>query len=164
MEIERLRLQVEITNAQLLYETTPARMNISVKHGSMDIQHEPLKLTIDNRGFFDSVGIKSNTARAREQVQKGKTAVQDAAGRYTREKNAMQGPNAQSPAEIAGAEATQSTPAQVGVVPIEKPEMSWSGGKVTISAERDQVDIEWEPQSVDFTYVPYSVEFYIDKW
>jgi hypothetical protein len=164
MEIERLRLQYEITNAQLLYEITPAKMNISVKHGEVDIKREPLKLTIDNRGFFDSVGIKSSTTQAREQAQKGKAAAQDAAGRYTREKNAMLGPDTMSPAEIAAARNTQPVQTELTFTPSEKPKMSWSGGKVTVNAERDRVDIEWEPQSVDFTYVPYSVEFYVDKW
>ncbi len=164
MEIERLRLQYEITRAQLLYEITPAKMNISVKRGDVKIEQDPLKLTIDNRGFFDSIGIKSTATQAKEQAQKGKAAAQDAVGRYTREKNAMLGPNAMNPAQLAAAEATAPPKTSVGVVPIEKPKLNWSGGKVTVNAERNQVDIEWEPQSIEFTYVPYSVEFYIDKW
>lgn len=48
--------------------------------------------------------------------------------------------------------------------PSEKPKMSWSGGQVTVSVEKDQVEVDWEPQSIEFTYIPYSVEFYIDKW
>jgi len=163
MEIERLRLQYEITNAQLLYEVTPAKMNISVKHGQMDIRHEPLKLTIDNQGFFDSVGIKSDTPQAKEQAQKGKTAI-DAVGRYTREKNATLDPNAMNSAEISAAQTAQSAASGQEAALADKPKLTWSGGKVTIKAERDQVSVDWEPQSVDFTYVPYSVEFYIDKW
>lgn len=163
MEIERLRLKYEITRAQLLYEITPARMNISVKHGEMDIQHEPLKLTIDNQGFFDSVGIKADTQKAREQAQKAK-AVLDAAGRYTREKSAASNPTAVNPSEIAAAQTAQSASSSQPDTPAEKPRMSWSGGKVTIKAERDQINVDWEPQSIDFTYIPYSVEFYIDKW
>ena len=81
MEIERLRLQYEITRAQLLYEITPAKMNISVKRGDVKIEQDPLKLTIDNRGFFDSIGIKSTATQAKEQAQKGKAAAQDAVGR-----------------------------------------------------------------------------------
>jgi hypothetical protein len=163
MEIERLRLQYEITNAQLLYEVTPAKMNISVTHGQIDIQHEPLKLTIDNQGFFDSVGIKADTSQAKEQAQKGKTAL-DAAGRYTREKITATNPNSMNSAEISAMQTVQSGGSAQGAPLAEKPKMSWSGGKVTIKSERDQVNIDWEPQSIDFTYVPYSVEFYIDKW
>lgn len=163
MEIERLRLKYEITNAQLLYEITPAKMNISVKRGQMDIQHEPLKLTIDNQGFFDSVGIKANTQEGREQAQKGKAAL-DAAGRYTREKSAALNPAPTNPSEIAAAQAAQSASSGQPAAPAEKPRMTWSGGKVTIKAERDQIKVDWEPQSIDFTYIPYSVEFYIDKW
>jgi hypothetical protein len=164
MEIERLRLQYEITHAQLLYEVTPAKLNVSVRHGEMDIQHEPLKLTIDNQGFFDSIGIKSSSTQAREQAQKGKAAAQDAAGRYTREKNAMLGPNPMSPSDLEAAKVGQSVQTQLTFTPSEKPKTSWSGGKVTVSAEKDQVEVDWEPQSIDFTYIPYSVEFYIDKW
>lgn len=163
MEIERLRLQYEITNAQLLYEITPAKMNISVKHGEMDIQHEPLKLTIDNQGFFDSVGIKSEPSQAKEQAQKGKAAI-DAAGRYSREKNATLDPKSMNAAEIAITQTAQSTQPTADSATVEKPKLTWSGGKVTVKAERDQINIDWEPQSIDFTYVPYSVEFYIDKW
>lgn len=163
MEIERLRLQYEITRAQLLYEITPAKLNISVKRGEMDIQHEPLKLTIDNQGFFDSVGIKADTPQAKEQAQKG-TAALDAAGRYVREKNATLSPNAMNPSEIAAAQTAQSASIQTAAATAEKPKLTWSGGKVTIKAERDQVSVDWQPQSIDFTYIPYAVEFYIDKW
>lgn len=163
MEIERLRLQYEITKAQLLYEITPAKMNISVKRGQMDIQYEPLKLTIDNQGFFDSVGIKADTPQAKEQAQKGKAAL-DAAGRYVREKSANLNPNEMVPNEIAAVQTAQSaSPAPVSS-PAERPKMSWSGGKVTIKAEKDEVSVDWQPQSIDFKYIPYSVEFYIDKW
>lgn len=164
MKIERLRLQYEITRAQLLYEITPAKMNITVKHGNLKNERDPLKLTIDNKGFFDSIGIKSTATQAREHAQRGRAAAQDAVGRYTREKNAMLGPNAMNPAQLAAAEATAPPKTSVGVVPVEKPKLNWSGGKVTVNAERDQVDIEWEPPSIEFTYIPYSVEFYIDKW
>jgi hypothetical protein len=163
MEIERLRLQYEITKAQLLYEITPAKLNISVKHGQMDIKHEPLKLTIDNQGFFDSVGIKADTPQAREQAQKGKAAI-DAAGRYTREKSVSLNPTTMNPSEIAAVQAVESSSGARAASPAEKPRMTWTGGKVSIKAERDQINVDWQLQSVDFKYIPYAVEFYIDKW
>ncbi len=163
MEIEKLRLRYEITNAHLLYEVTPAKMNITVKHGQMDIKHEPLKLTIDNQGFFDSVGIKSDTPQAKEQAQKGKTAL-DAAGRYTREKIATLNPTTMNSTEPAAAQKTESASPGQSATSENKQKLTWSGGKVTIKAEQDQVSVDWEPRSVDVTYVPYSVEFYIEKW
>jgi hypothetical protein len=160
MEIERLRLQYEITNAQLLYEITPAKMNISVKHGQMDIQREPLKLTIDPQSFADATQISADSSQAREQAQKGKTAV-DAAGRYSREKNATLNPAQMNSAEIAAAASAQGAAAGQAAG---RPKLTWTGGKVTLQAEQDQVSVDWQPQSIEFTYIPYSVEFYIDKW
>jgi len=156
MEIERIRLQYEITNAQLLYEVTPAKMNISVKHGQLDIQHEPLKLVIDNQSFSESAKVGADASQAR-----GKAAL-DAAGRYSREKSATLNPAQMNSAEIAAAQTAQASAA--GEPAGERPKLTWTGGKVTIKAERDEVSVDWQPQSVDFRYVPYSVEFYIDKW
>jgi hypothetical protein len=154
MEIERLRLQFEITNAQLLYKVTPAKMNISIEHGQMDIDHEPLKLTIEDQSFSDSTQISADTPQSDEQAQRAKAAL-DAAGRYSREKSAAASP--------AGTDATVMTVAETSGG-TDKPKLTWTGGKVTIKAERDQVSVDWQPQKIDFTYIPYSVEYYIDKW
>ncbi len=157
MEIERLRLQYEITKAQLLYEVTPARLNISVKRGQVDIQHEPLKLTIENQSF-DSVGIKADTPR--EQAQSGK-AVLDAAGRYAREKSAASDPGAANSPEAAAFEAAQR---EVSPRAPQRPEddLERRQGDDRGGAGRDQRGLGSAEHRL--TYIPYSVEFYIDKW
>jgi len=147
MEIERLRLKYEITNAQLLYKVTPAKMDISIQRGGIDVEREPLKLTIEDQNFADSTKLSAGTPQSNGQAQNAKAAL-DAAGRYSREKT--------TPASPAGAEAAED---EAG-----KPKLTWTGGRVTIKAEQDQVSVDWQPKSIEYTYIPYSVEYYIEKW
>jgi hypothetical protein len=164
MRVEKLFLRYAITPAQLLYESTPARMKVSAKRGEMKIEREPLKLTIDNRAFLDEIGIKSHATQAREYAQRGRQAARDAVGRYAREGNMMLGPDAMSPAQIVAARGKATARSELKFIPADKPKLSWSGGDVKIRTERDDIDIEWQPHNLDFRYIPYSIEYYLDKW
>ncbi len=145
MEIERLRLQYEITKAQLLYEVTPARLNISVKRGQVDIQHEPLKLTIENQSF-DSVGIKADTPR--EQAQSGKAVLTLPAGTRAK-KSAESDPGAANspkarPLRRRSREGFTRAP--------QGPKMTWSGGRVTIEAGGDEICVDWDRRASTYLH------------
>lgn len=164
MKVEKLFLRYAATPAQLLYQSSPTRMQVSVKRGEMKIEREPLKLTIDNRAFRDEIGIKSRATQAQEYAQRGKQAARDATGRYAREGSMMLGPDGMSSAQIAAARGKATTRTELKFIPAEKPKLHWSGGRVRVHSERDDIDFEWQPHNLDFRYIPYSIEYYLDKW
>jgi hypothetical protein len=164
MNVERLFLRYAITPAQLLHETTPSTMQVSKTRGEVKIEHEPLKLTIDNRAYHDSIGIKTQATQAQEYAQKGAQAAKSATGKYAQEGDMMLGPNAMSPAEIAASRNSQMVLSELTFISNQKPKLQWSGGDVSIDARPDELNIDWTPYSLDFSYVPYSIDYYMDKW
>ena len=163
MRIEKVYLSYEITPAQLLYKSTPAQMQISVERGGMQMESEPMRMEIDNRQFFDSIGIKDNQTHAQENAQAGKEAALDAAGRYARQKNAMMGPDAVSISQIAAPQGKEPVKTEMAFLPEEKPKTSWSGGDVNMQYIKDKVEISWKPHEMEFTYVPYAVDYHVEK-
>jgi hypothetical protein len=163
MRIEKVILMYEITPAQLLYKSAPARMQVSVEHGGLQIESEPMKMQIDNKQFFDSIGLKGIQAQAQESAQTGKQAAQEAAGQYTRQKNAMTGPDAVSISKIVAAQGRKPVKTVLAFLPEEKPKVSWSGGELNMRFIKDKVEISWKPHELEFTYVPYSVDYHLEK-
>ncbi len=163
MRIERVFLMYEITPAKLLYKSTPAQMQISVERGGMQMKREPMRMELDNRQFFDSIGLKGIRTRAQENAQAGKKAAQDAAGRYTKQKNAMTGPDAVSISQLAVQQGREPVKTVLAFLPEAKPKASWTGGELNMHFIRDKVEISWKPHELEFTYVPYSIECHVEK-
>lgn len=163
MRIEKVYLTYEITPAQLMYKSTPAQMQISVERGGMQMDSEPIRMELDNRQFFDSIGIKDHQTLSQENVQAGKEAALDAAGRYTRQKNAMMGPDAVNISQIVAQQGKEPVKTVLAFLPEEKPKTSFSGGEVNMQFIKDKVEISWKPHELEFTYVPYSVDYHVEK-
>ncbi len=163
MRIEKVFLMYEITPAQLLYKSTPAQMQISVKRGGMQMKNDPIRMELDNRQFFDSIGIKGIRTQAQEKIQKGKDAALHAAGQYTRQKNAMTGPDAVTISQIVVQEAREPVKTVLAFLPEAKPKTSWSGGELNMRFIKDKVEISWKPPELEFTYVPYSIDIRAEK-
>lgn len=163
MRIEKIQLMYDITPAQLLYKHTPAEMQVAVTHGQMQVEHDPLRLELDNKQFFDSINIKGIQAQASDQVQQGKEAALEAAGRYSREKTAMTGPDAVTMSQLVAQQGRTPTQMQMTFLPSAKPKTSWSGGDVKVQFSKDKVEITWSPHKMEFTYVPYSVKYHAER-
>jgi hypothetical protein len=163
MRIEKVFLAYEITPAQLLYKSSPAQMQISVERGGMQMESEPMLMKLDNKQFFDSIGITDNQTRVQENARAGKEAAVEAVGRYTRQKNAMMGPDAVSISQIAAQQGREPVKTALAFLPEEKPKARWSGGEVNMRFIKDKVEISWKPNELEFTYVPYSVDYRVEK-
>jgi len=163
MRIEKVVLMYEITPAQLLYKSSPAQMQVSVKRGGLQIESDPIQLELDNKQFFDSIGIKGIQTHAQEKIRAGKDAAQEMAGRYTMQKNAMMGPDAVSISQITAQQGQTAAKTVLAFLPEAKPKVSWSGGETNIQFIKDKVEISWQPPDLEFTYVPYSVDYRTEK-
>ncbi len=163
MRIERVQLMYDITPAQLIYKRTPPEMQISITHGQMQIENDPLRLELDNKQFFDSINIKSIQSQASDQIQQGKEAALEAAGRYAKEKTAMTGPDAVTMSQLVAQQGQVPVQMQLAFLPAAKPKTSWSGGDVKVQFTKDKIEITWTPHKMEFTYVPYSVKYHTEK-
>ncbi|MDF2685976.1 MAG: hypothetical protein K0S55_1157 [Clostridia bacterium] len=157
-------LRIETTRAQLLLNIIPAKMDIKTEKKGLSIKSNPIKLEIDNRSFFDSMGLKSLKELARDNIALGKNAVIEAMQRYADQKNAMSGPNKISIGKIQLLRVQRPIQHMMTFIPSEKPSMDWSGGNVDISYEKDITDITWIPATVEAEYIPYKIKMFIDEW
>jgi len=163
MRIEKVFLSYEITPAQLMYKSKPAQMQVSVERGGMQMESEPMRMELDNKQFFDSIGIKDIKTQAKENAQAGKEAAVETVGRDTRQKNAMMGPDAVSIFKIVAQQGQEPVKTELAFLPEEKPKTNWSGGEVNMQFIKDKVEISWKPHELEFTYVPYSVDYHLEK-
>lgn len=164
MRVEKIILRYEITPAQLMFTTTPARMEISVDRQGWRVENDRIRLRLNNRRYFDSIGIKSTQSQSRENAARGQQAALEAAGRYSRQKTAMTGPDRQSIAQVMGELRRPKPPKKVlAFLPEAKPEATWEGGEVNMHFIKDKVQIDYHPAETEFTYVPYSVRFHVER-
>ncbi len=163
MRIDKVYLLYEITSAKLMYKSTPAQMQISVTRGGMQMDSETLRMDLDNKQFFDSIGIRGIQSQAQENIHLGKEAALEAAGRYTRQKNAMMGPDAVNISQIIAQQGHAPVKTELDFLPSAKPKTSWSGGDLNMRIIKDKVEISWKPYELEFTYVPYSIDYRVEK-
>jgi hypothetical protein len=156
-------LGYEIKKAQLLYQTRPAQMDMETEKNGLKIRSSPVRLEIDNRAFFDSLGLKSYRTAAREAAQKGRQAALEATARYAREGSAMLGPDGLTVSQLAGQRARQRPQSELVFIP-EKPVLSWQPPQLDIEYTPDQTHIQWDTGDVQFRYQPYEIHYYVDKW
>lgn len=157
-------IKIEITRAKLLYDITPLQIKIETDKKGLKIHTEPIKIEIDNRDFFSSLGYKTLDEIAQESVNLGKQAVVKAISKYTQQKNAMFGPNAMSIGEIKMKQMLKPIQSMMTYIPKDKPKISWSGGDVDIDYEKDDIEISWIPSKIEFQYIPYDIKYYTDEW
>jgi len=156
-------VNVNSTRAQLLQHTEAASVEITRQRGGLSIESHPLELDIDNRAFFDSLGLKSVSGFAHDIISKGREAVQKSMARYTEEADIMAMPNNDDAiSEIALRRTQNSMETMLTFIP-EAPVMHWSGGDVDIAYTPDKLNFAWDTGSANHTYIPYNVEFTVLK-
>lgn len=164
MLLYRVSLKYEITKAQLLIKTTPSELQMDTEKNGYEMDSHPIQIQIDNKDFFESIGIKSVDKVLEDSAAYGRQAVLKSMARYTEEKNAMLGPDGMTVAEIAAQRSYKTISSTLDFLPDSKPEITWKDGYMDIKYTLDQRNVEWIPPQIEFEYVPYSVEIQVEKW
>lgn len=164
MLIYQVSLRYEISKAQLLMRTIPAEVKVETEKNGLRMKSHPIKIQIDNSGFFQSIGIKPVSTVLNDSAAVAKRAVLDYMSRCTNEKNAKLGPNAKTIAEIANSRAGHTVWSRLDFIPKEGPHISWEGGGIDIEYEKDERIVDMTPARIEFEYIPYKVEIYAEKW
>lgn len=163
-QVYHVTLKYEITDAQLLLKTTPSELKVETEKGGLQIEHHPIKMEIDNKDFFESIGIKSISKVLQDAAEYGKQAVIKSMKRYADEKNAMLGADGLTVAEIAAQRSIKTISSALDFIPDSKPEISWRDGYIDINFVRDDRNVQWIPPEIEFEYIPYSVKIIAERY
>lgn len=152
-----VQIQIQTQNAQLLMHRVPAQFFLETEKGGFQIESTPSEMQIDNRAFFDSIGLKSLATQASETVTYAKEAVFKAMERYCSEAAALLSPEKITIADLAYQRAQKTIQSMLAFIPEHGPDISWSDARLNISYSPDVLHVSWNPGRVEMKYIPYKV-------
>ena len=165
-ESSRYLSQVNIasTKARLLQHSEAPKLEIARQKGGLKIEHHPIQLDIDNRAFFDSIGLKSITTLATDLIGRGQKAVFEGMAEYADEADMLSAPDGdRAIQEIAVMHSRKSIETMLAFIPEDSPQMNWSGGTVDIHYTPDKMQFHWTISGIERTYIPYQIDFNIEE-
>ncbi|MGI5962410.1 MAG: DUF6470 family protein [Lawsonibacter sp.] len=156
-----IQIQMKVTNAHLEYARGTAQMEITRERGGLKIRSQPIQVHLDT--FEARSSVVPTTAQSVQQgAQRGIQAAYEATGVLAREGRMMM------EAKIGGevipelarqAAMRQPTNLNIQFLPSVGPDISWSGGELSIQYEMDKLNFDWRMGQMDFTFVPGDIEF-----
>lgn len=150
-------LNIEFTRAKLLMQSHPARVSIETEKSGLNIENSPVRLEINNRAFFDSMGLKSNERLSLDFAEESRQAGYEATAQIAQEGDALVGPHAMTIADIIRSRTNNTIETVLAFIPSEKPELNWSDPRLDITYTPDKLHISWDTGGVETEYVPYSL-------
>ncbi len=157
------QIKIKTEKASLLMEEEPASVQITRERGGLEIEYHPIQLDIDNRAFFDSLGLKPISALAGDLVAQSKKAVLDSIARSGQEAKLLGAPhNKEAFSQISQMRLEVSTDTILAFIP-EEPTLNWTKGWLDISYTPDELNFQWDKGGVKQTYLPYSVDITVEE-
>ena len=156
-----IEIQMKVTNARLEYARGTAQMEISRDRGGLNIRSQPIRVNIDT--FEARSSIVPTTAQSIQQgAAQGQRAAYEATAVLAQEGRMMM--EAKIDQDVIPQLAQQKTvdqPAQLGIqfLPEVGPDISWTGGEMSIRYEMDKLNFNWRMNQMNFTFVPGDIEF-----
>ena len=157
-----ISVEIIVHRARLDYNTELPKVEVSRNKGGLKMKADPIKINLDNSRMFDSIGLKSIDTVAREFSQKSIKIGYQAIANIVQEGNQLSDAQHYTPAMLAGQKSQRSIETILSFLPKEGPDISWTGGTLSINYQADDLDFDWEAASrAAFEFVPGSVEFNI---
>lgn len=156
-----IEIQMKVTDARLEYARGTANLEISRDKGGLQIRSQPIQVNIDT--FEARNSIVPTTMRSIEQkAQKGRQAAYEATASISREGRMMM--EATVDGQVIPNLARQAVlerPANLNIqfLPSTGPEISWSGGELSVQYEMDKLNFDWRMEQMQFTFIPGDIEF-----
>ena len=152
-----IEIQMKTTNAHLEYARGTAQMEVSRDRRGLQIRSQPIRVNIDT--FEARSSIVPTTAQGQRAAYEA-TAVLAQEGRMMMEAKIDQ--------DVIPQLAQQKTvdqPAQLGIqfLPEVGPDISWTGGEMSIRYEMDKLNFDWRMNQMQFTFVPGDIEFKVTQ-
>lgn len=160
-----IEIQMKTTNAHLEYARGTAQMEVSRDRRGLQIRSQPIRVNIDT--FEARSSIVPTTAQSIQQgATQGQRAAYEATAVLAQEGRMMM--EAKIDQDVIPQLAQQKTvdqPAQLGIqfLPEVGPDISWTGGEMSIRYEMDKLNFDWRMNQMQFTFVPGDIEFKVTQ-
>lgn len=160
-----IEIQMKTTNAHLEYARGTAQMEVSRDRRGLQISSQPIRVNIDT--FEARSSIVPTTAQSIQQgAAQGQRAAYEATAVLAQEGRMMM--EAKIDQDVIPQLAQQKTvdqPAQLGIqfLPEVGPDISWTGGEMSIRYEMDKLNFDWRMNQMQFTFVPGDIEFKVTQ-
>ena len=155
-----IEIQMKTTNAHLEYARGTAQMEVSRDRRGLQIRSQPIRVNIDT--FEARSSIVPTTAQSIQQgAAQGQRAAYEATAVLAQEGRMMM--EAKIDQDVIPQLAQQKTvdqPAQLGIqfLPEVGPDISWTGGEMSIRYEMDKLNFDWRMNQMQFTFVPGDIK------
>lgn len=160
-----IKIQMKTTNAHLEYARGTAQMEVSRDRRGLQIRSQPIRVNIDT--FEARSSIVPTTAQSIQQgAAQGQRAAYEATAVLAQEGRMMM--EAKIDQDVIPQLAQQKTvdqPAQLGIqfLPEVGPDISWTGGEMSIRYEMDKLNFDWRMNQMQFTFDPGDIEFKVTQ-
>ena len=160
-----IEIQMKTTNAHLEYARGTAQMEVSRDRRGLQIRSQPIRVNIDT--FEARSSIVPTAAQSIQQgAAQGQRAAYEATAVLAQEGRMMM--EAKIDQDVIPQLAQQKTvdqPAQLGIqfLPEVGPDISWTGGEMSIRYEMDKLNFDWRMNQMQFTFVPGDIEFKVTQ-
>ena len=160
-----IEIQMKTTNAHLEYARGTAQMEVSRDRRGLQIRSQPIRVNIDT--FEARSSIVPTTAQSIQQgAAQGQRAAYEATAVLAQEGRMMM--EAKIDQDVIPQLAQQKTvdqPAQLGIqfLPEVGPDISWTGGEMSIRYEMDKLNFDWRMNQMQFTFVHCDSEFKVTQ-
>ena len=160
-----IEIQMKTTNAHLEYARGTAQMEVSRDRRGLQIRSQPIRVNIDT--FEARSSIVPTTAQSIQQgAAQGQRAAYEATAVLAQEGRMMM--EAKIDQDVIPQLAQQKTvdqPAQLGIqfLPEVGPDISWTGGEMSIRYEMDKLNLDWRMNQMQFTFVHGDIELKVTQ-
>ena len=160
-----IEIQMKTTNAHLEYARGTAQMEVSRDRRGLQIRSQPIRVNIDT--FEARSSIVPTTAQSIQQgAAQGQRAAYEATAVLAQEgRMMMEAKIDQDVIPQLSQQKTVDQPAQLGIqfLPEVGPDISWTGGEMSIRYEMDKLNFDWRMNQMQFTFVPGDIEFKVTQ-
>ena len=160
-----IEIQMKTTNAHLEYARGTAQMEVSRDRRGLQIRSQPIRVNIDTFEARSSI-VPTTPQSIQQGAAQGHRAAYDATAVLAQEGRMMM--EAKIDQDVIPQLAQQKTvdqPAQLGIqfLPEVGPDISWTGGEMSIRYEMDKLNFDWRMNQMQFTFVPGDIEFKVTQ-
>ena len=151
-----IEIQMKTTNAHLEYARGTAQMEVSRDRRGLQIRSQPIRVNIDT--FEARSSIVPTTAQSIQQgAAQGQRAAYEATAVLAQEGRMMM------EAKIDQDVIPQLAQLGIQFLPEVGPDISWTGGEMSIRYEMDKLNFDWRMNQMQFTFVPGDIEFKVTQ-
>lgn len=163
-----IAFELKVNNARLEYKNGTADLELKRNEGGLSIKSSPIKVNIDTFEARNSISPASVEQSIQNYAQAGKSAVYEATSAAAQDGHLML--KAKIGEDVLGniiASKTgkyfQEKSFNIGFIPSEKADITWSEPNLTIDYQMDKLNFDWRIMKGEFEFIPGNIEFTVTQ-